>query len=88
MVSDSLDVSHELLGRYGGQMSAAQHRELQQALLPLLDETRGGLRKRAINCLGAPPPPAVVPSRATAPYTLYPNHIPQWCSAAQLRPIQ
>lgn len=53
-MSDSLDISHELLSRYGSQMSVEQHTALRQALLPLLNETRGGLRKRAINCLGVP----------------------------------
>ncbi len=55
MVSDSLDITQELLGRYGGLMAVEQHEVLQDALLPLLDEQRGGLRKRAISGLGAGP---------------------------------
>ena len=42
IVSDSLDISQQLLSSYGAQMPVEQHMALRQALLPLLDETRGG----------------------------------------------
>ena len=51
--SDSLEVTQELLSRYGGLMPVEQHQVLQDALLPMLDEQRGALRKRAINVVGA-----------------------------------
>ena len=51
--SDSLEVTQELLSRYGGLMPVEQHEVLQDALLPMLDEQRGALRKRAINVIGA-----------------------------------
>ena len=51
--SDSLEVTQELLSKYGGLMPVEQHEVLQDALLPMLDEQRGALRKRAINVVGA-----------------------------------
>ena len=65
VVSDSLDITQELLGRYGGLMAVEQHEVLQDALLPLLDEQRGGLRKRAISGLGAPSCPSAMPAWAS-----------------------
>ena len=46
-------MTQELLSKYGGLMPVEQHEVLQDALLPMLDEQRGALRKRAINVVGA-----------------------------------
>lgn len=53
VVCDSLDITQELLKRYGSQ-------KLRAARLPLLDNNCSGLRKLAIDCPGAPPAAAAV----------------------------
>lgn len=61
MVSASLDILAELAARYGGQLPDPEG--LKKALLPELDESRAGVRKRAIQCLAslaaALPPPSL-----------------------------
>ena len=74
MVSDSLDITQELLGRYGGLMAVQQHEVLQDALLPLLDEQRGGLRKRAISGLGAALLPGNIGLDVTSGTAYAPRH--------------
>ncbi len=54
-------MTQELLSKYGGLMPVEQHEVLQDALLPMLDEQRGALRKRAINVVGAPRLEPLVP---------------------------
>ena len=54
MVNESLDITTTLLERFGGVVTAKGHQaQLQPALLPLLDDRRVALRKRAITALGA-----------------------------------
>lgn len=49
VVSSSLDILAELTARYGAQLPDQEG--LKRALLPELDESRAGVRKRAIQCL-------------------------------------
>ena len=53
VVSASLDLLNEVLSKFGG-LVASEHARLRNALLPELDESRAGVRKRAIHCLSAP----------------------------------
>jgi hypothetical protein len=49
VVSSSLDILAELTTRYGSVLPDQEG--LKRALLPELDESRAGVRKRAIQCL-------------------------------------
>lgn len=51
VVSSSLDILAELTARYGGVLPDQEG--LKRALLPELDESRAGVRKRAIQCLAS-----------------------------------
>ncbi|KAL4425586.1 hypothetical protein ABPG75_009602 [Micractinium tetrahymenae] len=51
IVGGSLDILAELTTRYGA--SLPDHEGLKRALLPELDESRAGVRKRAIQCLAS-----------------------------------
>ncbi|PSC76088.1 cullin-associated NEDD8-dissociated 1 isoform B [Micractinium conductrix] len=61
IVSSSLDILAELTARYGASLPDPEG--LKKALLPELDESRAGVRKRAIQCLAslaaALPPPSL-----------------------------
>ncbi len=51
--NESMDISVTLLDRFGGVITARRlQAKLQPVLLPLLDDNRTALRKRAIICLG------------------------------------
>ena len=51
VLSESLDITGDLLARFGNVMSE-YHPQLKKALLPHLKETRPVVRKRAIQCIG------------------------------------
>lgn len=51
MLSDTLDVTSDLLARFGNVMSG-YHGQLKAAILPHLEEPRPVVRKRAIQCMG------------------------------------
>ena len=51
VLSESLDITGDLLTRFGNVMSG-YHSQLKVALLPHLEETRPIVRKRAIQCMG------------------------------------
>ena len=51
VLSESLDITGDLLARFGNVMSG-YHSQLRVALLPHLEETRPIVRKRAIQCMG------------------------------------
>lgn len=51
VVSASLDILAELTARYGALLPDPEG--LKRALLPELDESRAGVRKRAIQCLAS-----------------------------------
>lgn len=54
VVNESMDIVVTLLDRFGGVITAkGLQAKLQPALLPLLDDQRTALRKRAITCLCA-----------------------------------
>ncbi|KAK9816878.1 hypothetical protein WJX72_006469 [[Myrmecia] bisecta] len=52
VVNESLDITNEVINKFGG-LIKSDHAKLKDSLLPQLDETRAGLRKRAIHCLGS-----------------------------------
>ncbi|KAK9835209.1 hypothetical protein WJX81_005880 [Elliptochloris bilobata] len=52
IVSASLDLMNEVVSKFGG-LVAAEHARICDCLLPELDESRAGVRKRAIHCLSA-----------------------------------
>lgn len=52
-MSASLDLLNEAVSKFGG-LVASEHARIRDALLPELDESRAGVRKRAIHCLSAP----------------------------------
>ena len=47
----SLEILNDLLNKFGGLM-AGDHARLRDSLLPLLEDNRAGVKKRAIHCLG------------------------------------
>lgn len=51
MLTDSLDILTELVGKFGG-LVTSEHRTIQAVLLQLLDDGRAPIRKRAVHCLG------------------------------------
>lgn len=51
MLSDTLDVTSDLLARFGNVMSG-YHSHLKAAILPHLEEPRPVVRKRAIQSMG------------------------------------
>jgi hypothetical protein len=51
VLQDSLDILVEVLGRFGHYVSG-QHELLLQTLLPHLDDSRAGVRKRALQAVG------------------------------------
>lgn len=53
VVSASLDLLNEVVSKFGG-LVAGEHARVRDCLLPELDESRAGVRKRAIHCLSAP----------------------------------
>jgi hypothetical protein len=53
----SLEVLNEALSKFGGLMTES-HAMLRDALLPVLEESRSGLRKRAVHCMGEMQPPS------------------------------
>ena len=52
MVSMSLDITNDVLGKFGNQMSPEELSSVTETVLPELDSPRASLRKRAIHCLG------------------------------------
>ena len=52
ITNECLDILNEVITKYGSLMTQ-QHAQLTGALLPLLDDRRSPMRKRAIGCLGA-----------------------------------
>ena len=48
---------NEIVSKFGG-LVASDHARIRDCLLPELDESRAGVRKRAIHCLSAPLGPA------------------------------
>ena len=54
VLSDTLDITSELLARFGNVM-ADYHSQLKAAILPHLEEPRPVIRKRAIQSIGKPP---------------------------------
>ena len=79
VVSASLDLLCEVVGRFGDLVSA-EHARIRDCLLPELDESRAGVRKRAIHCLSARP------ARTRAPPALVPRPPPEpECAHAQAR---
>ncbi len=52
MVSDSLDILAEVTHKFGN-LLVAEHARMKTVLVPLLDDTRAPIRKRAMHCLGA-----------------------------------
>ena len=55
VVSMSLDITNDLLTKFGNQMGD-ELSSVAEAVIPELDSPRGSIRKRAIHCLGAVPP--------------------------------
>lgn len=51
VLSESLDITGDLLARFGNAMSG-YHSQLRVALLPHLEDSRPVVRKRAIQCMG------------------------------------
>ena len=51
VVNASLEILNDLLNKFGGLM-AGDHARLRDSLLPLLEDNRAGVKKRAIHCLG------------------------------------
>lgn len=51
MVSMSLDITNDLLTKFGNQMNE-ELTSIAESVMPELDSARGSLRKRAIHCLG------------------------------------
>ena len=51
-MSGSLDIATDLLNKFGGSMGN-EHAVLKDNLLPLLEDARASIRKRAVYCLGA-----------------------------------
>lgn len=51
VLSESLDITGDLLARFGNAMSG-YHSQLRVALLPHLEDLRPVVRKRAIQCMG------------------------------------
>ena len=51
VTNECLDILNEIITKYGSLMTQ-QHAQLTGALLPLLDDRRSPMRKRAIGCLG------------------------------------
>ena len=51
VTNECLDILNEVITKYGSLMTQ-QHAQLTGALLPLLDDRRSPMRKRAIGCLG------------------------------------
>ena len=51
VVNASLEILNELLNKFGGLM-AGDHARLRDTILPLLEDNRAGVKKRAIHCLG------------------------------------
>ena len=54
VLSESLDITGDLLARFGNAMSS-YHSQLRVALLPHLEDSRPVVRKRAIQCMGKLP---------------------------------
>lgn len=65
MAGDSLDILGEVLSKFGGLVSA-EHARVRTAVVPLLDDSRSSLRKRALQCLGKQAGGASALSRASA----------------------
>lgn len=55
VLQDSLDILVEVLGRFG-HLVQDQHQLLLSTVLPHLDDHRAGVRKRALQCIGAVAP--------------------------------
>lgn len=51
-MDESMQILNEALLRFGPQLSS-EHAALQEALLPVLDDNRATLRKRAMHCIAA-----------------------------------
>ena len=51
VTNECLDILNEVITKHGSLMTQ-QHAQLTGALLPLLDDRRSPMRKRAIGCLG------------------------------------
>eukprot|EP00879_Flechtneria_rotunda_P007662 GHRR01008035.1.p1 GENE.GHRR01008035.1~~GHRR01008035.1.p1 ORF type:complete len:648 (+),score=253.35 GHRR01008035.1:1250-3193(+) len=52
VINDSLDILSEVLAKFG-HLLLDQHAAIVQTLLPYLDDSRHGIRKRALHCIGA-----------------------------------
>lgn len=51
VTNDSLDILTDVLAKFG-HLLADQHALILQTLLPYLDDSRQGIRKRALHCIG------------------------------------